>query len=105
MARAPSSTVEHRTLNPEVGRFNSSRGAPRGGGMVLCRTILGACRRGRVRNWLDRGWLLPLLDIAPQLLPSPQTAFGVDVAQVILNRLAADEQLGRDLRIGHPLPD
>jgi len=53
----------------------------------------------------DRGRLAPLLDKSPQLLPSLQAALGVDVAQVILDGLAADEQLGRDLRVGEPLPD
>jgi hypothetical protein len=53
---------------------------------------------------LNRGRLAPLLDEAPQLLPSLHAALGVDVAQVILHGLAADEQLGRDLRIRQSSP-
>jgi hypothetical protein len=49
--------------------------------------------------------MAPLFGEAAQLLASLHTAFSVDVAQVILDRLAADEQLGRDLGIGQPLAD
>ena len=45
------------------------------------------------------------VDEAPQFLASVQAAFGVDVTQVVFDGLAADEQLGRDLRIGQALPD
>jgi hypothetical protein len=45
---------------------------------------------------LDRGRLAPLRDDAAELLASLQAALGVDVAQVVFDGLAADEQLGGD---------
>src|SRR5262249_7152909 len=51
------------------------------------------------------GGLAPLLYEAPELLAAVQAALGVDVAQVVLDRLAADEQLGGDLRVGQAAAD
>ena len=54
---------------------------------------LSACR---IRGRLGRGRLAPLRDEAAKLLASLQAALGVDVAQVVFDGLAADEQLGGD---------
>jgi len=46
-----------------------------------------------------------LRDRAAQRLASLQAVLGVDVAEVVFDRLAADEELGRDLGIGQALAD
>jgi hypothetical protein len=53
----------------------------------------------------DGGRLGPLLDEAPKLLPSPQAALGVDVAQVVLDGLGADIQFGGGLPVGEAASD
>src|ERR1700753_1119964 len=53
----------------------------------------------------DRAGLTPLLDETPQLLAPVQPALGVDIAQVVLHGLTADEQLRGDLGVGQALAD
>jgi len=64
---------------------------PRPRPVRLARWRCGGGVTGRARNRSGRGWLTPLPDEAPQLLPPVDADLGVDVAEVVLDRLAADE--------------